>query len=121
IGGKLQTEQFILAHIYQMLIENYSSHCVGLKTGLAGTKIVFSSLKNDEIQLYPEYTGTGLLVLLDPAQDTINRLSNKPDKVFEYIKEQFDQELRLQLLQPIGLDTTYVLVMLEELAVKFVI
>src|SRR5699024_3221755 len=81
IGGKLQTEQFILAHMYRLLIENYTSLDVGLKLGLAGTQIVFQALIHDEIQLYPEYTGTGLHVLLDPSPRTIDSLGNDPKAV----------------------------------------
>ena len=59
IGGKNFTEQFILAELFLLLIENYTTLNVELKTGLGGTQIVFGALKAGEIDLYAEYSGTG--------------------------------------------------------------
>lgn len=118
IGGKLQTEQFILAHMYRLLIENYTSLDAGLKTGLAGTQIVFQALINDEIQLYPEYTGTGLHVLLDPAPTAVDSLGNDPEAVYDYVKKQSQQKFGLQWLQPIGFENSYALIMRRKQAEK---
>src|SRR5699024_9343621 len=118
IGGKLQTEQFILAHMYRMLIENNSALNVGLKTGLAGTQIVFTALINDEIQLYPEYTGTGLQVLLDPSQSTLDSLGNNPETVFSYVKKRSQEKFELQWLKPIGFENSYALLMRKKQANK---
>ncbi len=86
IGCKNFTEQFILAHIFALLIENNSSLEVELKTGLAGTKICFDALVNGEIDLYPEYTGTGLLVLLDVDEETRESILGDEQKVYNYVK-----------------------------------
>lgn len=116
IGGKLQTEQFILGHMYRILIENYTDLSVNLRTGLAGTQIVFNALVNDEIQLYPEYTGTGLQVLLDPGEEVLDSLDNNPRAVYEYVAEQSQEQFNLQWLEPIGFENTYALIMRREQA-----
>src|ERR1700744_2589190 len=67
IGSKIFGEQYILAGIYSMLIKGYTDYDVSTKTGLGGTKICFDALTNDQIDLYPEYTGTGLLAILHPS------------------------------------------------------
>lgn len=118
IGGKLQTEQFILAHMYRLLIENYTSLDVGLRSGLAGTQIVFNALLNKEIQLYPEYTGTGLQVLLDTDQQTLDSLGNDPEVVYRYVKEQSSKQFSIEWLRPIGFENSYALVMRKEQAEK---
>jgi osmoprotectant transport system permease protein len=64
IGSKIFGEQYILAEMYSMLIKGNTDYEVSTKTGLGGTKICFDALTNDQIDFYPEYTGTGLLVLL---------------------------------------------------------
>ncbi|MFI5137018.1 MAG: ABC transporter permease/substrate-binding protein [Sphingobacteriales bacterium] len=61
IGSKIFGEQYILANMYSMLIKGYTDYSVSTKTGLGGTKICFDALTNDQIDFYPEYTGTGLL------------------------------------------------------------
>jgi len=111
IGGKLQTEQFILAHMYQMLIENYTHLDVGLRLGLAGTQIVFRALTNNEIQMYPEYTGTGMHVLLDTDKATADSLGNNPRAVYDYVNQGMLQQFGIQWLKPLGFENTYALIM----------
>ena len=81
IGSKNFTEQYILAHIFEQLIESYSNLNVELKTGLAGTKICFDALINNEIDLYPEYTGTGLHVILKSNKEILNKILRDDKKV----------------------------------------
>lgn len=114
IGGKLQTEQFLLGHMYRILIENYTDLDVALNLGLAGTQIVFNALREDEIQLYPEYTGTGLHVLLDPRKEVIDSLGNNADAVYDYVADQFQKQFNLQWLPPLGFENSYALIMRRE-------
>jgi len=116
IGGKLQTEQFILGHMYRMLIENYTNKDVGLRMGLAGTQIVFNALQNDEIQLYPEYTGTGLHVLLNTPESIAYSLGNDPKSVYQYVKQRSLTRFGIRWLQPLGFENTYALIMRREQA-----
>ncbi|MDZ7658697.1 ABC transporter permease/substrate-binding protein [Fodinibius sp.] len=118
IGGKLQTEQFILGHMYRILIENYTNLDVGLRLGLAGTQIVFNALINDEIQLYPEYTGTGLHVLLEATASTTDSLGNNPQKVYNYVDSQSRRQFSTRWLEPLGFENTYALIMRRDHAEK---
>src|SRR6185312_13324657 len=74
IGSKIFGEQYILSDMYTMLIKGYTDLDVATKTGLGGTKICFDALTNNQIDLYPEYTGTGLLVILQPSTQILNKL-----------------------------------------------
>ncbi|MGD8427207.1 MAG: ABC transporter permease/substrate-binding protein [Balneolaceae bacterium] len=116
IGGKLQTEQFILAHLYRILIENYTDAVVGLRTGLAGTQIVFRALDNDEIQMYPEYTGTGLHVLLNTDKSTADSLGNAPAAVYGYVDRHMRKQFGIRWEKPLGFENTYALIMRREQA-----
>ena len=111
IGSKSFTEQFILAELFGVLIENYSNLSVELKTGLAGTKICFEAVVSGEIDLYPEYTGTGLLVLLETDEATRNQILRSPQKVYEYVKRELADRNDLQWLEPFGFNNTYALMM----------
>ncbi len=113
VASKNFTEQFILAHIFYRLIENYTDLTVGLKTGLGGTKICFDALVHGEIDLYPEYTGTGLLVLLDTDQETTQSILQDRQKVYEYVRTQFEKQYDLEWLSPLGFNNTYALLMRE--------
>lgn len=111
IGGKLQTEQYILGHMYRMLIENYTTFDAGLRMGLAGTQIVFNALNNGEIDLYPEYTGTGLHVLLKADSATVGQLNNDTQSVYDYVKKETQARYNLTWLQPLGFENTYAILM----------
>lgn len=113
IGSKNFTEQYILAHIFALLIENYSDLDVELKTGLAGTKICFDALINGEIDLYPEYTGTGLLIILNVDEKIRNSILSDESKVYTYVREESKKQYDIEWLQPLGFNNTYALMMRE--------
>jgi len=124
IGSKIFGEQYILAEIYKMLIEGYTDYKVETKTGLGGTKICFDALINDAIDFYPEYTGTGLLVLLKPSEKTVKEVSKSPEKTFDYVNSEFQKQYGIEWLKPLGFNNSYALMMrrkqAEELNIKYI-
>jgi osmoprotectant transport system permease protein len=118
IGSKIFGEQYILAEMYKMLIQGYTNYKVETKTGLGGTKICFDALVNDGIDFYPEYTGTGLLVLLQPSPQTIKTVSKDSRQTYNYVNTAFKKQYGLQWLQPIGFNNAYALMMRREEANK---
>ncbi len=122
IGSKIFGEQYILAEMYKMLIEGYTDYKVETKTGLGGTKICFDALMNDAIDVYPEYTGTGLLVLLKPSAKTIEEVSGSPEKTLDYVNREFRKHYGIEWLQPLGFNNAYALMMrrkqADELKIK---
>jgi len=111
IGSKIFGEQYILSYMYSMLIKGYTDLDVATKTGLGGTKICFDALINNEIDLYPEYTGTGLLVLLKPTQEDIDRVINNKDSVYSFVSNNFRERYHIKWLKPIGFNNAYALMM----------
>ncbi|AKD02330.1 ABC transporter permease/substrate-binding protein [Pontibacter korlensis] len=111
IGSKIFGEQYILAEIYSMLIRGYTNLGVETKTGLGGTKICFDALLHKQIDLYPEYTGTGLQVILQPDPQKVDSLIVAKEKVFQYVQEQFEKRYGLIWMDPIGFNNTYALMM----------
>jgi len=118
IGSKIFGEQYILASMYTMLIKGYTDYDVSTKTGLGGTKICFDALNNDQIDLYPEYTGTGLLAILQPSAKTIDSLSTDKDKTYNYVQLRFQTKYNVKWLKPIGFNNAYALMMREKQAEK---
>jgi len=111
LGSKIFGEQYILISMYQMLIEGYTDLKVEAKTGLGGTKICFDALVNGQIDLYPEYTGTGLLVILQPIKKQVAQLIGNRDSVYRYVKNTFAEKYNLSWLPPIGFNNAYALMM----------
>ena len=94
-----------------MLIRGYTDLQVESKTGLGGTKICFEALIHRQIDMYPEYTGTALLAILQPSPDLAGRLASSRDSVYNYVSRKFDQEYGLTWLEPIGFNNAYALMM----------
>jgi len=116
IGSKIFGEQYILANMYSMLIKGNSDYGVATKTGLGGTKICFDALTNDAIDFYPEYTGTGLLAILQPSSKTIDSLTGNKDATYNYVQKAFQKKYNIKWLKPIGFNNAYALMMREKQA-----
>lgn len=116
IGSKIFGEQYILTEMYKMLIEGNTDYKVETKTGLGGTKICFDALVNDAIDFYPEYTGTGLLVLLKPSETILKEVSPSPEKTYNYVNTEFKKQYGIEWLQPLGFNNSYALMMRREQA-----
>jgi osmoprotectant transport system permease protein len=116
IGSKIFGEQYILASIYSMLIKGYTDYDAATKTGLGGTKICFDALTNEQIDFYPEYTGTGLLAILQASPKTIDSVTHSKDETYNYVKKEFDKKYHIKWLKPIGFNNAYALMMRKKQA-----
>ncbi|GAB2940720.1 hypothetical protein GCM10027048_01380 [Hymenobacter coalescens] len=116
LGSKIFAEQYILVEMYAALIRGATPLAVQTKTGLGGTTICFEALRSGAIDMYPEYTGTGLQVLLQPAPAAVDSLGGRPAAVFQYVQREFRRRYGLQWLPPLGFNNTYALLMRRQQA-----
>ena len=117
IGTKIFGEQYILGNMYSMLIKGYTDLDVATKTGLGGTKICFDAMTNNQIDMYPEYTGTGLLVILKTDASIANTLIKNNDSVYSYVNNNFEKNYHIKWLKPIGFNNAYALMMRRQQSV----
>jgi osmoprotectant transport system substrate-binding protein len=112
VGSKDFTEQFIVAEMYAQLLEN-EGFTVERKLNLGGTPIAHQALMNGDIDLYPEYTSTGLLTMLklDPIQDA--------QEIYTTVKSGYEQQYNLTWLTPSPFNDTQALAMTKEVAAKY--
>ncbi|GCF95880.1 glycine/betaine ABC transporter permease [Enterococcus florum] len=115
IAGKLGAEPDILINMYKDVIEDEDSSVnVELKPNFGKTSFLFSALQNNQIDIYPEFTGTVLESLVEVPEGT--ETDGSPDKTYEeankLLKDQFD----MQLLEPMEYENTYALAMRREQA-----
>ena len=110
IGSKNFTEQEILGEIMAILIEHRTDIRVVRRLNLGGTIICYNALRAGDIDLYPEYTGTGLTQILGRGA------IRDPDETYETVRRAFRQEYDLEWLDEFGLNNTYTLLMLSERA-----
>lgn len=116
VGSKNFTENFILAEMFTALIESHTDLSVELKQGFGGTKLLMDAIRSGGVDMYPEYTGTGLLVMLQPPAQVIDSLIKSREKVYEYVQEESERRFDLKWLQPLGFNNTTALMMRKEKA-----
>ena len=63
VASKPFGESYLLAEMFAQLLEARGVR-VDRRPGLGATELAFRALRSGSIDVYPEYTGTGLLVLL---------------------------------------------------------
>lgn len=100
VGSKPFAESLILAELFAQLLEARGIP-VDRRTGLGSTEIVFQALLANEVDVYPEYTGTGLLVLLG---DTVGA---EAGRVFARVAQAFRSRWGLRWLPPLGFENSY--------------
>lgn len=103
IGSKDFGENVVLGEMFAQLIENNTDLKVTRKVNLGGTFVCFEALKNGDIDIYPEYTGTGLTAQL--KMDVVG----DPDEAYRIVSEEFDKQFNITWLKPLGFNNTYTL------------
>lgn len=90
VGSKDFTEGMIVSEIYALALED-AGYEVERVFDIAGS-VIHTSIVNDEIDLYPEYTGTGLLSVL--GMDLIT----DPQEVYDTVKDEYEKQFQLTWL-----------------------
>lgn len=112
VGSKNFNENIILGEMLAQLIEAKTDLTVERKLNLGGTLVCFNSLKNGDLDLYPDYTGTGLVAVLKQPVQT------DPDKVYNYVQEEYNKQFQLKWMKPFGFNNTYAIAVPQETADK---
>lgn len=114
IASKPVTEQYILAEMLTLLIEEHTDIKVEKKLGIGGgTSNIHPAMLKGEIDIYPEYTGTGWLFVLK------EELIANPDELYEAVKTGYEEEFAIQWLDIYGFNNTYALAVKNDVAKKF--
>lgn len=113
IGSKNFSEQLILGNMLADIIEDKTNLKVERKLNLGGTQVAFSALNNGNIDLYVDYTGTGLVDILKKSPDS------NPDRVYNTVQKEFNQKYGIELLKPLGFNNTYALAVRQDTANQY--
>ncbi|MCM2532050.1 ABC transporter permease subunit [Neobacillus pocheonensis] len=113
IGSKNFSEQLILGNMLADLIEKKTNIKVERKLNLGGSQVAFSALNNGDIDMYVEYTGTGLVNILKQPPE------NDPEKVYKIVQKEFAEKYSIDMLKPIGFNNTYALAVRQDTAKQY--
>ena len=114
IASKPHTEQYILAEMLTQLIEIHTDIKVEKKLGIGGgTANIHPAMLKGEIDIYPEYTGTGWLYVLknDPLQN--------PEELYTNVSKEYAEKFNIQWLGLYGFNNTYALAVNKSVAEKY--
>ena len=111
IASKPHSEQYILAEMLSLLIENHTDIKVEKKLGIGGgTSNIHPAMLSGDFDIYPEYTGTGLLFVL--KEDLIT----DPDELYKRVQDRYLEEYNIKWLGLYGFNNTYALAVKESTA-----
>src|SRR5205809_6369857 len=82
VASKPFGESYLLAEMFAQLLESRGLK-VDRRVGLGATEIAFRALRTNAIDVYPEYTGTGLLAILGESP------LGSPGAVYQRVSSEF--------------------------------
>jgi osmoprotectant transport system permease protein len=112
VASKPFGESYLLAEMFAQLLEARGV-TVERRPGLGATEIAFAALRGGDIDVYPEYTGTGLLAILHESPGA------KPREVFDRVSRAFAERYGVRWLPPLGFQNTYAIAVRRETAARF--
>lgn len=130
VGSKDFPESIIIGEIYAQLLEN-AGLPVERKLNLGGTVVAQEALLSGDLDLYPEYTGTGLLVVLGASLADVPGLGGTPaagtavaspaagdpsTAVYDYVKAQYKEQYDLVWLDQSPMNDSQALAVTQEFA-----
>jgi osmoprotectant transport system permease protein len=100
IASKPFGESYLLSEMFAQLLEARGM-VVDRRPGLGATEIAFGALQANAIDVYPEYTGTGLIAILGeaPLADAAG--------VYGRVAGEFLERWQMRWLPPLGFENTY--------------
>lgn len=108
VGCKNFTEQVVLGELVAQQIEAKTGLPVDRRFYLAGSYIAHQALRSGRIDLYVEYTGTALTVVLKEPPHSDAR------QVWERVRAGYAERFGLEVFPPLGFDNTFAMVIRGE-------
>ena len=99
VASKLDLDGHLLGEMYVLLLQK-AGYTVNAKLALGDNAVLFSAIKSGQIDLYPEFTGTGLSLLGLKS-------SYNPDQDYQTVKTQYEQQYHITWLDQAPLNDGY--------------
>jgi len=113
LASKPMTEQYILAEMIIKLIEDNTDLTVDHRQGIGGgTANIHPGMVSGEIDMYPEYTGTGWMIVLK------EEFIGDPDLLYQSVKTGYDEAYDIAWLDLYGFNNTFALAVPDTLATE---
>lgn len=116
VASKPFGESFLLAEMFAQLLER-NGIVVQRKLGLGATDVAFQALRNNAVDVYPEYTGTGLIAILGDTITAVMRAD--PRRAFAHVATASLLRFGVTWLPPLGFQNGYAIAVRQETAKQY--
>jgi glycine betaine/choline ABC-type transport system substrate-binding protein len=104
IGSKNFVEQLLLGELAAQQLERKLHVTVDRRFNLGGTLLAHDAIVKGDIDIYPEYTGTAISVVLR------QRGTADPSAVYRLVRAAYEERYHLRWLEPLGFNDTFAMV-----------
>ncbi|MGH2562080.1 MAG: glycine betaine ABC transporter substrate-binding protein [Thermomicrobiales bacterium] len=129
VGSKNFPEALIIGEMYALALEN-AGLTVERSLNLGGTGVAHEALLAGDIDLYPEYTGTGLIAVLEATLADVTGSQASPvagaaaspvagdtvDAVYNYVNQQYQEQFGLVWLDQSPMNNSQALAVTRDFA-----
>jgi len=115
VASKPFGESYLLAELFSQVLEA-RGRAVVRRPGLGATEIAFGALRTGAIDVYPEYTGTGLIAIL---RDSLTpELRRNRNALFAHLARESTTRFGVAWLPPLGFANGYAIAVRRETATR---
>ena len=112
IGSKNFVEQLLLGELAAQQLERKLHVTVDRRFNLGGTLLAHDAIVKGDIDIYPEYTGTAITVVLR------QRGTGDPFGVYRLVRAAYEERFHLRWLEPLGFNDTFAMVVRSQDAAR---
>ena len=114
IATKPMTEQYILGEMLGLLIED-AGYEVEITKGIGGgTSNIQPAMENGDFDLYPEYTSSGWVMVLDHEAEGVS-----DDEMFTQLQQEYEEKFGMTWVGLYGFNNTFTVVVRGDVAEQY--
>lgn len=114
IATKPMTEQYILSEMLGLLIEQ-AGYTVEITKGVGGgTNNIHPAMKSGEFDLYPEYTSSGWVLVLNHQAEGVD-----DGEMFAQLKQEYQEKFNMAWVGMYGFNNTYTIAVRGDVAAEY--
>lgn len=114
LGAQNVNELIILINMAKLLIEDQTDYEVAMNTEFTGSSVLHQAMLENEIDIYPTWTGTQLTGILRYEGEKMSQ-----EETHNYVKQEFEEQFNMTWSEPFGFNNTYAFVVKDEIAQEY--
>lgn len=115
IATKPMTEQYILGEMLKLLIEEKTDYTAEITKGVGGgTSNIHPAMEKGDFDLYPEYTSSGWMMVLEQDSKGIS-----DEEMFQQLQEQYNEKYDMNWVGLYGFNNTFAIAVSKATADKY--